>query len=61
MELQKFLFRQQYRFSGRNFIIHLDYPRFIINLKDDEVEFMEEAEDLDESELNAEMEGLIVF
>ncbi len=43
------------------FIIHLDYPRFIINLKDDEVEFMEEAEDLDESELNAEMEGLIVF
>ena len=32
---------------------------FIINLKDDEVEFMEEAEDLDEAELNAEMEGLI--
>ena len=39
----------------------MDYPRFIINLKDDEVEFMEEAEDLDESELNAEMEGLIVL
>ena len=37
----------------------MDYPRFIINLKDDEVEFMEEAEDLDESELNSEMEGLI--
>jgi hypothetical protein len=30
-------------------------------LKDDEVEFMEEAEDLDEAELNAEMEGLIVL
>ena len=28
-------------------------------MKDDEVEFMEEAEDLDEAELNAEMEGLI--
>ena len=27
----------------------------------DEVEFMEEAEDLDEAELNAEMEGLIVL
>ena len=32
-----------------------------INLKDDEVEFIEEAEDLDEAELNAEMEGLIVL
>ena len=41
------------------FIIHMDYPRFIINLKYDEVEFLEEAEDLDEAELNAEMEGLI--
>jgi hypothetical protein len=28
-------------------------------LKDDEVEFLEEAEDLDEAELNAEMEDLI--
>jgi hypothetical protein len=37
----------------------MDYPRFIINLKDDEVEFLEEPEDLDEAELNAEMEGLI--
>jgi hypothetical protein len=43
------------------FIIHLDYPRFIINLKDDEVEFMEEDEDLDEAELNAEMENLITL
>ena len=34
--------------------------RFIINLKDDEVECLEEPEDLDETELNAEMEGLIV-
>jgi hypothetical protein len=42
------------------FVIHLDYPRFIINLKDDEVEFIE-AEDLDETELNAEMEGLVVL
>jgi hypothetical protein len=31
--------------------------KIYINLKDDEVEFIEEAEDLDEAELNAEMEG----
>jgi catalase (peroxidase I) len=60
MELPKFLLGDNTDFQDDIFIIHLDYPRFIINLKDDEVEFMEEAEDLDEAELNAEMEALIV-
>ena len=61
MELPKFLLGDNTDFPEDIFIIHLDYPRFIINLKDDEVEFMEEAEDLDEVELNAEMERLIVL
>lgn len=59
MELPKFLLGDNTDFPDDIFIIHLDYPRFIINLKDDEVEFIEEAEDLDEAELNIEMEGLI--
>ena len=59
MELPKFLLGDNTDFPDDIFIIHLDYPRFIINLKDDEVEFLEEAEDLDEAELNDEMEGLI--
>lgn len=59
MELPKFLLGDNTDFPEDIFIIHLDYPRFIINLKDDEVEFIEEAEDLDEAELNAEIEGLI--
>lgn len=59
MELPKFLLGDNTDFPEDIFIIHLDYPRFIINLKDDEVEFLEEAEDLDEAELNAEMESLI--
>lgn len=61
MELPKFLLGDNTDFPEDIFIIHLDYPRFIINLKDDEVEFMEEAEDLDEAELNDEMESLIVL
>ncbi|MEN9929160.1 MAG: hypothetical protein RLZZ231_1081 [Bacteroidota bacterium] len=60
MELPKFVLGDNTDYPDDIFIIHLDYPRFIINLKDDEVEFMEEDEDLDETELNAEMEGLIV-
>ena len=59
MELPKFLLGDNTDFPDDIFIIHLDYPRFIINLKDDEVEFLEEAEDLDEAELNQEMESLI--
>jgi len=59
MELPKFVLGDNTDFPEDIFIIHLDYPRFIINLKDDEVEFMEEPEDLDENELNTEMEGLI--
>lgn len=59
MELPKFLLGDNTDFPDDIFIIHLDYPRFIINLKDDEVEILEEAEDLDEAELNEEMEALI--
>lgn len=61
MELPKFVLGDNTDFPEDIFIIHLDYPRFIINLKDDEVEFMEEDEDLDEAELNAEMETLITM
>ncbi|MFP9099275.1 hypothetical protein ACLI09_09490 [Flavobacterium sp. RHBU_24] len=59
MELPKFILGDNTDFPEDIFIVHLDYPRFIINLKDDEVEFLEEPDDLDENELNAEMEGLI--
>ena len=61
MELPKFLLGDNTDFPEDIFIIHLDYPRFIINLRDDEVEFIEDDEDLDEAELNAEMENLIVL
>jgi hypothetical protein len=60
MELPKFVLADNTDHPEDIFIIHLDYPRFIINLKDDEVEFLEDPDDLDENELNTEMEGLIV-
>ncbi len=59
MDLPKFLLGDNTDFPEDIFIIHMDYPRFVINLKDDEVEFLEEAEDLDEGELNEVMETLI--
>ncbi|MCB9426240.1 MAG: hypothetical protein H6584_04340 [Flavobacteriales bacterium] len=59
MELPKFLLGDNTDFPDDIFVIHLDYPRFIINLANDEVEILEEPEDLDENELSQEMEGLI--
>ena len=61
MELPKFLLGDNTDFPEDIFIIHLDYPRFIINLKDDEVEFLEDLEGEDETELEAEMEHLITI
>ena len=54
MELPKFLLGDNTDFPDDIFIIHLDYPRFIINLKDDEVEFLEDLEGEDEKELESE-------
>lgn len=60
MELPKFVLADNTDFPEDIFVIHLDYPRFIINLKDDEIEFLEEPEeDIDENEFESEMESLI--
>jgi hypothetical protein len=59
MELPKFVLADNTDFPDDIFIIHLDFPRFIINLKDDEVEFLEEIEEEDEEDLETEMEKLI--
>jgi hypothetical protein len=61
MQLPKFLLGDNSNFPEDIFIIHLDFPRFIINLKDDEVEFLEDLEGEDEKELELEMENLIVL
>ncbi|KIX22153.1 hypothetical protein SY27_05705 [Flavobacterium sp. 316] len=61
MTLPKFVLADNSDFPDDIFIIHLDFPQFIINLKDDEVEFLEDIEDEDEKELESEMEHLITL
>ena len=61
MELPKFVIGDNTDFPEDIFIIHLDFPRFLINLKVDEVEFLEDLEGEDETELEAEMEHLITL
>jgi hypothetical protein len=60
MTLPKFLLGDNTDFPEDIFIIHLDYPSFIINLKDDEIELLEEITDLSDVELQTELEKLTV-
>ncbi|GGB75372.1 hypothetical protein GCM10007424_14130 [Flavobacterium suaedae] len=59
MDLPKFLLGDNTDFPEDIFIIHLEYPQFIINLKDDDVELLEEPDEADREDLEAEMESLI--
>lgn len=59
MELPKFVLADNTDFPDDIFIIHLEYPRFIINLKNDEVEFLEDLDPSEEEETANEMAILI--
>ncbi|MAM19441.1 MAG: hypothetical protein VX712_02740 [Bacteroidota bacterium] len=59
MELPKFILGDNTDHPDSIFVIHTEYPRFIINLENDDVEWFEEFTKEDEKELSAEAEGLI--
>jgi hypothetical protein len=59
MELPKFLLADNTDHPEAVFIVHTEYPRFIINLENDEVEWMEEFSKQDEADLMEEAENLI--
>ncbi|EAR00146.1 hypothetical protein [Maribacter sp. HTCC2170] len=59
MELPKFILGDNTDLPNAIFVIHTEYPRFIINLENDEVEWFEEFSKEDEKELEAETEYAI--
>lgn len=59
MDLPKFLMGDNTDHPSAIFIIHTEYPRFVINLENDEVEWLEEFTQDDEKELDAESRDLI--
>ncbi len=59
MELPKFLLGDNTDYPNAIFIIHAEYPRFIINLENDEVEWLEDFDQQDQRDLEMEAEGLI--
>lgn len=59
MELPKFLLGDNTDHPDAIFIIHTDFPRFVINLANDEVEWLEDFDESDKNELETEAEALI--
>lgn len=60
MEFPKFLLGDNTDYPSAIFIVHTEYPRFIINLENDEVEWLEDFTTEDQKELETEGETLIV-
>ncbi len=60
MELPKFLLGDNTDYPSAIFVVHTEYPRFIINLENDEVEWFEEFSADDKDDLEAETENLII-
>lgn len=59
MELPKFLLADNSKHPEDIFVLHTEYPRFLINLKDDTVEWFEDIDGEDEQDLANELEQLI--
>ena len=59
MELPKFLIADNSSLQNVIFIIHTEYPRFIMNVTNDEDHWLEDFDKKDEEILNFESEQLI--
>ena len=59
MTLPKFILGDNTDIPEAIFIIHTEFPRFIINLENDEVEWFEDFDQEDQAELELEIENLI--
>lgn len=59
MSLPKFILGDNSEFPNAIYIIHTEFPRFIINLENDEVEWFEDFSAEDQKELETETENAI--
>ena len=60
MTLPKFILGDHSNYPSAIFVIHTEFPRFIINLETDEIEWFEHFDQQDEKELQSEAENAIV-
>lgn len=59
MNLPKFLLADNSNYPEDIFVLHTEFPRFLINLKDDEVEWFEDLSGENEEDIANELNTLI--
>jgi len=59
MTVPKFLIGDNSEHQDAIFVVHTEFPRFVIDLTKDEIEWMEEFDSQDENELATETENAI--
>ncbi|RMZ50187.1 hypothetical protein EB822_09690 [Flavobacteriaceae bacterium PRS1] len=59
MNLPKFILGDNTDLPNAIFVIHTEFPRFIINLENDDIEWLEEFDEYDENQLLSETENVI--
>ncbi|NQW37019.1 MAG: hypothetical protein HQ471_08445 [Flavobacteriales bacterium] len=59
MELPKFILGDNTDFKDAIFVIHTEYPRFVINLEDDSITWFDDLENENEDEATQEVEELL--
>lgn len=59
MELPKFLIANNSELDETLFVVHTEYPRFILNVLNDEMHWLEEFDKEDEATLKSESHPLI--
>ena len=60
MDVPKFLIADSSELENTIFVLHTAYPRFLINVINDEIHWMEEFEKEDREELESQITQLIV-
>jgi hypothetical protein len=59
MEIPKFLLADNSNFPEDIFVLHTEYPRFLINLKDDQIEWFEDLTGESEQDIATELADLM--
>tara|TARA_B110000003_G_scaffold53347_1_gene53066 strand:+ start:10548 stop:10772 length:225 start_codon:yes stop_codon:yes gene_type:complete len=59
MDLPKFLLADNSNFPEDIFVLHTEFPRFLINLKDDKIEWFEDLSGENEEDIAEELSNLI--
>ena len=59
MDLPKFLLADNSNFPDDIFVLHTEFPRFLINLKDDEIEWFEDLTGENEEDISTELADLM--